>query len=90
MIAQFKELISNYNTFIYDIIIICGGMPLNSGVSSVLFQVWAIRDNYIIALGMSLKFGDARREHLSWSMDFICCYVTNCYEGAHCQVIFKS
>ena len=48
----------------------CGGMPVNSGVYSVLFQVWAIRANNIISLGMSMKILDAHKGHFSWSMDF--------------------
>ena len=36
----------------------------------MLFQVWAIRANDIISLGMSTKIGDARKGHLSWIMAF--------------------
>ena len=59
MIVPFKDFISCLNPYISDIIIIFGGMKLKSGVSSVLFQVCAIRANDIISLGMSIKIGDA-------------------------------
>ena len=70
VIFLFGDSISRFNPSISDIRRIYGGMPVNSGVSSVLFKGWAIHANYIISLGMSLKIGNAHKGHFSWSMDF--------------------
>ena len=70
MIVSFRDLISRLNPYIFEIRVIHGGMSVNSGVSSVLFQGWAIRANEIISLVMSPKIGDARKGHFSWSMAF--------------------
>ena len=70
MMFPFRDSISRFNPSISYIRIICGGMPVNSGVSFVLFQGWAVRTNNIISLGMSLKIGDVRKWHFLWSMAF--------------------
>ena len=70
MIVPFKYSISHFNPSISDIIRICGGILVNPGVSSVLFQGWDIPANSIIPLGMSVKVGDTCNRHFSWSLDF--------------------
>ena len=70
MIVPFRDSISCFYPFISDIRRICVGNPVESGVSSVIFQGWASHANGIISLGMSLKIGDARKGHFSWSMAF--------------------
>ena len=66
----FRDLISRFNHSIYDIRIIFAGIPVKSGVPSVLFQGWAIRTSDIKSLKISLKIGHARKGHFSWRMDF--------------------
>ena len=63
MIVPFRDSISNFNPSISYIRRICGGITVNSGVYSVLFQGWDICANDIISLGMSLKIGDELKGH---------------------------
>ena len=70
MIYPFKDSISRFNTFISDIKRICGGVPVNLGVSSLLFQGWDICVNEIILLVMYLRIGYACKGHFLWSMTF--------------------
>ena len=69
MVVTFRDSISRFIPYIYDIRRVCGGMPVKSGVSFLIFQGWDICANRIIPLGMSL-IGDTRKGNFSWSMDF--------------------
>ena len=70
IIVPFRDSISRFNLSISGIRRICRRMPVNSGVSFVLFQGLVICTNNIISLGMSLKIGDATKGYFSWSMVF--------------------
>ena len=70
IISPFRDSISCFTPYISDISRICGGMPVNLGVSSVLLQGWGIHANDIISLGMSLKIGDACEGYFQWIMAF--------------------
>ena len=87
IIVPFRDSISCINPSISVIRRIWGGMPVNSGVFSVLFQVWYIHANDIISLGMSLKIRDAPKGHFSWSMAFNLSWWKKCCEAENCQVI---
>ena len=87
MIYPFRDSISRLNTYISDIIRIFGGIPVKSGLSSVLFQGCTVRDNDI-TWNVSENWRLVQRTLLVEHGFQFFCDGKKCCKAAHFQVIF--